>query len=73
MKCCKDCTERYLGCHDHCEKFRADKAEDNRLKALAQEEMLYKRYAITRSYKRRDDDAIRKKRHSGYSRFKGRH
>jgi hypothetical protein len=23
---CKDCTERYTACHDHCEKFKKYKA-----------------------------------------------
>lgn len=27
-KCCRDCTERYLGCHDHCEKRRKAIEED---------------------------------------------
>jgi len=24
---CRECTERYLGCHDHCERFLKEKAE----------------------------------------------
>lgn len=24
---CKDCNERYLGCHDSCEKYQAFKAQ----------------------------------------------
>lgn len=25
--CCKDCPERYLGCHDHCEKYQMAHSE----------------------------------------------
>lgn len=73
MKCCKDCTERYLGCHDHCERYRETKAEYERSKAQIKNGMEYRRYVVSRSFKRRDDDALNKKRHSGYSKFKGHH
>jgi len=25
--CCRDCTERYLGCHDHCKKYLSAREE----------------------------------------------
>jgi len=25
--CCRGCEKRYLGCHDHCEDYKAFKAE----------------------------------------------
>lgn len=27
IKCCKDCTERHLACHDSCEKYLSEKKE----------------------------------------------
>lgn len=27
IKCCKDCEERYLGCHSKCEQYKAEKAK----------------------------------------------
>lgn len=37
---CKGCTERHAGCHDRCEKYKAWKAECQRLKGQYKE---YKR------------------------------
>jgi len=31
---CKDCPDRYLGCHDHCEKFKKYAEERKRLREL---------------------------------------
>ena len=25
--CCRDCSDRYPGCHDHCEKYQAAKED----------------------------------------------
>ena len=30
---CKDCGDRYPGCHDHCEKYKAEKAAHDERKA----------------------------------------
>lgn len=27
---CKDCPDRHLACHDHCEKYQAYKAKNNK-------------------------------------------
>lgn len=37
IKCCYGCVapKRYPGCHDHCPDRIAEKAEDDRLKAIA--------------------------------------
>lgn len=35
---CKDCTDRVLGCHGHCEKYAAFRAETERVKALVKEQ-----------------------------------
>ena len=29
IKCCKDCTERYPACHDHCQQYRAEKKKND--------------------------------------------
>lgn len=44
---CKDCTDRHLGCHSECEKYKAFDAErkkisDIRLK-MKEEDELYRR------------------------------
>lgn len=28
IKCCKDCNDRYPGCHSHCARYINEKAED---------------------------------------------
>ena len=32
---CKNCPDRYLGCHDHCEKYREFDEERKRIRELA--------------------------------------
>lgn len=27
---CKDCPDRYLGCHDHCDRYQAEKAKSDK-------------------------------------------
>lgn len=27
IRSCKDCTERYMGCHSYCQKYLSEKAE----------------------------------------------
>ena len=31
---CKDCPDRYLGCHDHCDKFKEYDVERKRIREL---------------------------------------
>ena len=33
ITCCKDCTDRYPGCHAKCEKYISQRAEYDRIKA----------------------------------------
>ena len=33
---CKGCTERHVGCHATCEKYIAEKAENDRIREEAQ-------------------------------------
>ena len=35
---CKDCPDRYLGCHDHCEKFQAFREKKAEARARMYEE-----------------------------------
>lgn len=54
---CKDCTDRYLGCHDQCEKF-----QDAKHKVQEEKEKLLnamKKDAVYADYKRKK---IRKER-----------
>ena len=32
MSSCKDCPDRYIGCHQHCETYKAFKAEKDRVR-----------------------------------------
>lgn len=35
---CKDCKDRYLGCHDRCEKFALSKAKEEEWKSKIKEQ-----------------------------------
>ena len=37
IRSCKDCTDRYVGCHSNCEKYLSEKAEYERLRDLIKE------------------------------------
>ena len=70
---CKGCDKRYPGCHDHCKSFLKAKAEYEKTKALSKKDEELRQYAVTRSFTRRDEMSMQKKRHSGYNRLKGLH
>lgn len=36
IKCCKDCKERYLACHDSCVIYQNEKAKDEEIKKKRQ-------------------------------------
>ena len=40
IKSCKGCTKRYLGCHDHCEKYQSELAEVLEAKRKMREEKI---------------------------------
>lgn len=67
-KCCYECTERYPGCHDHCEKYAdARQTWDNRketIRQLKSEEKLYRDY----KYKHIAKDKAKGK--DGYGKYK---
>jgi len=37
FKSCRECKERYVGCHSNCPKYLAEKAQHDSLKAVADE------------------------------------
>lgn len=53
---CKECTDRYLACHDHCEKYREYDAERKKIQELAskQKQTNYDYYRIRKHHVRKD-------------------
>lgn len=37
IKCCKDCQDRAVGCHSTCERYKAEKAEWDKIRAEEKE------------------------------------
>lgn len=37
IKCCKDCTERVMGCHSACERYKDEKASWDKTRAEERE------------------------------------
>lgn len=60
---CKDCADRYPGCHDHCERYKAEKARIKKYEAdLIGNKDCYD-YECRRVFK--DKDTIMKRKRSG--------
>lgn len=36
IKCCKDCTQRHIGCHSDCERYNKEKSDNDKYKAIVQ-------------------------------------
>lgn len=36
IKCCKDCTERHIGCHSDCDRYNKEKSDSDKYKAIVQ-------------------------------------
>ena len=56
IKCCKDCTQRHIGCHSDCERYNKEKSDSDKYKAIVQsnkdkinQDRAYVREAIERS------------------------
>lgn len=53
---CKDCDQRYPSCHDHCEKYAADKKRHEEEKAVViknkEKDLLYAAYRHSRHKKK---------------------
>lgn len=45
---CKGCTKRYVGCHDHCEHYKAFCSWVHEIKAARKQEMLKDFFAYER-------------------------
>ena len=36
IKCCKDYTQRHIGCHSDCERYNKEKSDNDKYKAIVQ-------------------------------------
>lgn len=63
---CKDCPNRYPGCHDKCEKYKTEKAEYERLKAKWNIDRDSRHYAAEIVTKRKSDAAVKHRKNSQY-------
>ena len=54
---CKDCPNRYPGCHDKCEKYQKEKAEWDRLKTKEAENRELQAYICGSINKKKDMSA----------------
>ena len=52
IKSCKDCTERYVGCHSYCEKYKAEKARYDECKLREREQRDISYYIASSNYHR---------------------
>lgn len=41
IKCCKDCTKRYIGCHSNCDDYLKEKKAIEEQKRIAKEDKNY--------------------------------
>lgn len=53
VRSCKDCTDRFPGCHDRCERYKADKAANEAVKQARHDEWLCRSYQVECSIKRK--------------------
>lgn len=53
---CKDCPDRHLACHDHCEKYKAFDAERKRIHDIAakQKQKTYDYYEVRNYHVRKE-------------------
>ena len=58
---CKNCPNRYLACHDHCEKYKAIKAQEQKYKDANRGKKEAYMYTIENSRKTHDFN-VKKKR-----------
>lgn len=48
---CKDCPDRFIGCHDECEKYKSFREELERCKKIMIKEIESRRCSVERSVK----------------------
>ena len=53
---CKNCNDRYLACHDHCEKYKEFDAERKRVQELdsKQKQTTYDYYKVRKYHVRKE-------------------
>ena len=65
---CKDCPNRYPGCHGKCEKYQKERAEWDRIKAASEAERDGWRYVSENAAKARSDRAKYERKNRPYRR-----
>lgn len=65
---CKNCQDRYPGCHSHCEKYQKEKAEHDKRKSEIYKEKFISYYTIGSICRKKNAAAIHKKGNRRYSR-----
>lgn len=71
MNSCYGCTDRHIGCHSECEKYKAYCAERAELKAKINKNKEYTHYNST-TYATRINNVIkRRKKCAGHAKFGG--
>lgn len=71
MNSCYGCTDRHMGCHSDCERYKADCVENEKLKEKIAKGKQYDAYAKDIHAKRRNARAVHRKNTSGMSKFGG--
>lgn len=60
VRSCKDCTDRTVGCHIDCERYKADTAANEAVKQAMHDEWMCNNYQVERSIKARAKRVKRK-------------
>lgn len=68
--CGKDCPNRQPGCHGKCEKYKRERAEYDKKKAIENANRMVSQYSIETYGKNFNDLAKRRKNNRGYSFYK---
>lgn len=66
MKACKDCTEREVGCHANCERYRAEVERQKEINAARCRENFGTSIDILRNIRRQKAIRAIRKRRQGY-------
>lgn len=68
INCCHHCTDRYPGCHDHCDTYKKKRAEWDEIKAKDRLERSIDGYLSGNIHRSRDANAKRRKEYQRYHR-----
>jgi hypothetical protein len=60
---CKDCRKRFVGCHSICKEYKEDKERHDALMKKANEGRDANIYSAIHANKRRDKEALAKRKH----------